>query len=80
MRKMRPWALVLILVTAAVPAYAYIDPNSGGLFFQLLTPIFVVVAAALAFAKRQMAQAWAWSINQIRILWWRLSRSSTADE
>ena len=78
MKKMRPWALLLVLVAVAAPAYAYIDPNSGGLLFQLLTPIFVVVAAALAFAKRQIAHAWTSLINQIRAMWLRLSRSSSS--
>jgi hypothetical protein len=38
--------LVAALLTLhAPPAAAYIDPNVGGLLFQLLAPVFVVIIA-----------------------------------
>jgi hypothetical protein len=51
--------ILLVGLTAAMPAHAYIDPNSGGLIFQLLTPILALLATAVAFARRQIAYGWA---------------------
>jgi uncharacterized membrane protein len=50
--------VILLAGLVAVPAYAYIDPNSGGLIFQILTPILALAAAAMAFAGRQINRAW----------------------
>ena len=69
------WWSLMVLVLVSAPAYAYIDPNSGGLFFQLLTPLFVIIAAAFAFAKRQIARAWDSFVDRTRTLWLRLLRT-----
>ena len=47
--------LVCALVVAAAfidapPAYAYIDPNTGGVIFQVLMPILAVLVGFIAFA------------------------------
>jgi hypothetical protein len=44
--------LGLALFTFSADALAYIDPNTGGLLFQLLAPLFIVLAAAWAFLRR----------------------------
>jgi hypothetical protein len=51
-------SVILLAVLVAVPAHAYIDPNSGGLIFQILTPILALATAAVAFAGRQIGRAW----------------------
>jgi hypothetical protein len=75
MQRYRYWPLLALMLLSA-PAYAYIDPNSGGLLFQLLTPIFVVIAAGFTFAKRLVKRAWAGVAVRIRAPWMRLSRSA----
>lgn len=49
---------LFLLVNLTTPAYAYVDPNSGGLLFQLLTPLLALAAAGLTLAKRQLHRAW----------------------
>ena len=55
------WALL-----AAAPAYAYIDPNAGGVLFQLLAPLFAGLVGAWLVARR-------WLAAQCRRLWRRLT-------
>jgi hypothetical protein len=54
--EMRPPKIITIIVLAGLvvttPAYAYIDPNSGGLIFQILTPILALATAGIAFTGR----------------------------
>ncbi len=38
-------------------AFAYIDPNSAGSLYQLLFPLFVAIAGALAAFRRVIARA-----------------------
>ena len=45
-------ALILVLAVIPVPAFAYIDPNAGGLLFQILTPLLAVLGAGIVFAQR----------------------------
>jgi hypothetical protein len=47
-------------------AYAYIDPNAGGLLFQLLAPVFAAAVGAWLFLRRWIAEA-------VRNLWHRLT-------
>lgn len=46
-------------------AYAYIDPNAGGMLFQLLAPVFAAAVGAWLFLRRWIAEA-------VRNLWHRL--------
>ncbi len=48
---------VLLLGLALQPALAqaYIDPNSSGLLFQLLAPIFTAVVGAWLFLRRTIS-------------------------
>jgi hypothetical protein len=43
---------LLALLTQTTPAYAYIDPNAGGVIFQILAPLFIVMAGAWAIFRR----------------------------
>ena len=47
--------LAMAFVFTIMPSYAfaYVDPNAGGLQFQLLTPIAAIGAVALSFFRRQ---------------------------
>ena len=54
------------------PALAYVDPNAGGLLFQLLTPLVALAAAGLAFARRQLGRIWGFLLGELRELSARL--------
>jgi len=54
------------------PAQAYVDPNAGGLLFQLLTPLVALAAASLAFARRQLGRIWGFLLGELRALSARL--------
>lgn len=58
------FALMIVLALFALPALAYIDPNTGGFLFQLLAPL---VAIAIS--------AWMFFSNQVKAIW-RLLRSA----
>jgi hypothetical protein len=56
----------LFFLAMAMPAYAYIDPNTGGLIAQVLTPLLLVAGAVWAGFRRKI-KAWknnAWSFFQ----------------
>jgi hypothetical protein len=57
---------LLVLLLDAFPAQAYIDPNAGGLLFQLLAPLFAAIVGAWLFLRRWIAQL-------ARRLWQRLT-------
>ncbi len=51
-------ALALIVsVVGAQPALAYVDPNTGGMLFQLLAVIFTFFTAILLFFSAQIRMA-----------------------
>ena len=56
----------------SLPAQAYVDPNAGGLAFQLLTPLVALAAAGLAFARRQLGRIWGFLLGELRALSARL--------
>lgn len=51
-----------LLIASAIlfpsAAHAYIDPNTGGFFFQFLFPVFSFVLAALVVPKRFFVSLW----------------------
>jgi hypothetical protein len=53
MRDLRPILLTItaVLALAPMPAFAYIDPNTGGLLFQLLTPILTIIGGIFVFMR-----------------------------
>ena len=67
---------LLLFVNLTTPAYAYVDPNSGGPIFQLLTPLLALAAAGLAFAKRQLGRAWLQLAGALKNRFNRLLRGS----
>lgn len=67
-------AALRVLIPAALlalglhhsPALAYIDPNAGGMLFQLLAPVFAAAVGTWLFLRRWIAEA-------LRNLWHRLT-------
>jgi hypothetical protein len=65
----RPLLLLIglfALLLHPAPAYAYIDPNAGGMLFQLLAPVFAAAVGAWLFLRR-------WIAETVRNLWHRLT-------
>ena len=56
----------LALLLPALPAWSYIDPNAGGMLFQLLAPVFAAIVGGWLFLRR-------WIAAQLRRLWNRLT-------
>jgi hypothetical protein len=62
MKRTVPKALLLSLIlglTSAQPALAYIDPNTGGMLFQILAVAFASVSALLLIFSRQIRMRFA---------------------
>jgi len=57
---------VLALWLFPCTAYAYIDPNAGGMLFQLLAPLFAAIVGGWLFLRR-------WIADAVRRLWHRLT-------
>ena len=57
---------LLVLLSQPLPAWAYIDPNAGGMLFQLLTPLFAAIVGGWLFLRR-------WIASLVRRLWLRLT-------
>ncbi len=53
-------------VLFATPAYAYVDPNAGGLISQILTPLLIFAAAGLTFLRKQVAAAFVGLSRRLR--------------
>lgn len=77
LRKKMLWATALGIGICA-PAYAYVDPNAGGLLFQLLTPIVALATAGLTFARRQLLHLWYMLLGGIKASAARLARALSA--
>ncbi|MEJ6002180.1 hypothetical protein [Paucibacter soli] len=60
------WAATLVVLFAPGSAMAYIDPNAGGMLFQILAPLFAAIAGAWLFLRR-------WLAAKARGLWNRLT-------
>lgn len=56
---MLPNLLPLITVSDLAAPKAYIDPNTGGMLFQILAVLLASVSAVLFFFSRQIKSAWA---------------------
>lgn len=57
--------LALVCLTVCSPAFAYIDPNAGGLLFQLLAPLLAAVVGGWLFLRR-------WITYHVRRLWLKM--------
>lgn len=60
----QPSLRVAAVIAAAVatyplPAWSYLDPNTGGLLFQLLFPLFAAVIAFWSFVRNKTKSAFA---------------------
>jgi hypothetical protein len=64
-------AVLCVLLLLGQSAHAYIDPNAGGILFQLLAPLFAGIVGAWLVARR-------WLAEQCRRLWRRLTGRSEA--
>ncbi len=64
MTLLRTLLIAALLLPSSV--WAYIDPNAGGLLFQLLAPLFAAVVGAWLFLRH-------WIAGQARRLWRRLT-------
>ena len=60
---------VVLLLWLPPSAWAYIDPNAGGMLFQLLAPLFAAVVGGWLFLRR-------WITEQMRRLWRRITGRS----
>ncbi len=54
------------LLCLPLDAFAYIDPNAGGLLFQLLAPVFAALVGVWLFLRR-------WIADAMRRAWRRLT-------
>jgi len=61
--------LTLFIALQPVWAFAYIDPNAGGMLFQLLAPLFAAAIGAWVFMRRAIGDA-------MRNLWRRITRKA----
>lgn len=59
-------AIALLALTSSGPAFAYIDPNAGGMLFQLLAPVFAAAVGAWLFLRR-------WIAGLARRIWHKIS-------
>lgn len=69
MPRVTPIALLLALMLLPMDCSAYVDPNAGGILFQLLAPLLAAIAGGFVFLRRWFAQA-------VRRLWRALTRHS----
>jgi hypothetical protein len=76
MRLQKQVLLATVLsIGLCAPGHAYVDPNAGGLLFQLLAPIVALAAAGLAFARRQLFRLWDMLLERITASAARLARA-----
>lgn len=62
------WAIAAALALTVLDCHAYIDPNAGGLLYQILLPIIVAVVAG-----------WRYLRHMANTLWQRWTRSDKRD-
>lgn len=58
--------LIGLFLGLCASAHAYIDPNAGGVLFQLLAPLFAAAVGVWLFLKR-------WIKDWLHRLWMRLT-------
>ena len=71
--------IILAGLAISSPANAYIDPNAGGLIFQLVTPILAIATAAVTFAGRQIYSGFVAFFRAVKYLLIRVFRASNQD-
>ena len=60
--------LAFIAASATTPAYAYLDPNTGGMLFQFLAVIFSFLSAVIFFFSRHIRLLFAQVRRRVREL------------
>ena len=68
---LRPAPIAILLLLACIPldCYAYVDPNAGGILFQLLAPVLAAVVGGWMFLRR-------WTAAVLRRVWHAVIRWS----
>lgn len=61
---------ITLLLMSCTPAFAYIDPNAGGMLFQLLAPVMAAIVGGWLFLRR-------WISDIARRAWRRLTKGDT---
>jgi hypothetical protein len=51
-------AIATALALVALDCKAYIDPNAGGLLFQILLPVIVALVAAWRYLRHRVSMLW----------------------
>lgn len=57
--------VIVLLMLLPTAAFAYIDPNTGGYVFQMLFPVFSVIAAVFLFFKNQAMALVRWIVRLV---------------
>lgn len=65
-RAIRVAIIAVAISLIASPALAYIDPNAGGMLFQILTPVLAILAIGYRTIKRKLVQAGNWLVNAVK--------------
>lgn len=73
MHYFQKFCLVISLSLFVSPAFAYIDPNTGGYLFQLLAPLLALAISAWMFFSNQVKAIW----HSIRRLFSRKSHKKS---
>lgn len=47
--------LIAFYLCIASPAFAYVDPNAGGVVFQLATPLLAFLATSMMVLRRKLS-------------------------
>jgi hypothetical protein len=50
--------MVLVALSVATKAQAYVDPNSAGLLYQIFFPVVVAIGLMWRWVKEAIKQAW----------------------
>ena len=55
LRNLAALTAVWVVLLCPTAAWAYIDPNAGGMLFQLLAPVIAAIVGAWLFLRRWLA-------------------------
>lgn len=66
LRRCKRPALLWLLLLCPASAWAYLDPNAGGLLYQILFPLIVAVGAAWAGLRHRVGYWWARLCGRVR--------------
>jgi hypothetical protein len=55
----------IITIAGTQAAYAYIDPNSAGVLYQILFPMFIAIASTLAALRGMIRRLWNRGVNAV---------------